>query len=156
MDGIEILGRPAMSVMALASTCTNIYEVGDEMSVRGWHLDRQQSPPSLHLTVNPAHIGQVDTFLNDLRAAVRAARRVTARRLAGSAAVRAAGMATRILPAPVVSRLVAFSSTKFGGGGLPGRSAPMYGMMGTLPNRGDLHELVLDLVEKFTQPQEAR
>jgi hypothetical protein len=29
----------------------------------------------------------------------------------------------------------------------------MYGMMGTLPNRGDLKELVLDLVEGFTLPQ---
>ncbi len=29
----------------------------------------------------------------------------------------------------------------------------MYGMMGTLPNRGDLHELVLDLLEGFTEPQ---
>ncbi len=40
------------------------------------------------------------------------------------------------------------------GSTLPTRSAPMYGMMGTLPNRGDLKELVLDLVEQFTQPQE--
>jgi hypothetical protein len=47
------------------------------------------------------------------------------------------------------------SSQLDGEAALPGRSAAMYGMMGTLPNRGDLHELVLDLVEQFTQPQEA-
>jgi hypothetical protein len=42
----------------------------------------------------------------------------------------------------------------FGGeAGLPQRSAAMYGMMGTLPNRGDLRELVLDLLESFTTPQ---
>jgi hypothetical protein len=28
----------------------------------------------------------------------------------------------------------------------------MYGMMGELPNRGDLRELVLDLVDGFTRP----
>jgi hypothetical protein len=28
----------------------------------------------------------------------------------------------------------------------------MYGIMGALPNRGDLKELVLDLVEGFTEP----
>jgi hypothetical protein len=39
-----------------------------------------------------------------------------------------------------------------GSDGLPGRTAAMYGMMGTLPNRGDLRELVLDLVEGFTRP----
>jgi len=27
-------------------------------------------------------------------------------------------------------------------------------MMGSLPNRGDLQEVVLDLVESFTTPQE--
>ncbi len=30
-----------------------------------------------------------------------------------------------------------------------GRSAPMYGMIGTLPNRGDLHQLVLDLLDQM-------
>jgi hypothetical protein len=29
----------------------------------------------------------------------------------------------------------------------------MYGMMGTLPNRGDLHELVLDLLDGFTRTE---
>ena len=38
-----------------------------------------------------------------------------------------------------------------GDSGLPQRSAAMYGMMGSLPNRGDLRELVLDLVEGFTE-----
>ncbi|HSJ55474.1 MAG TPA: hypothetical protein VLC52_17155, partial [Anaerolineae bacterium] len=37
-----------------------------------------------------------------------------------------------------------------GGGGLPGRTAPMYGMIGTLPNRGDLRELVTDLIDGMT------
>lgn len=152
--GIEVLGRPVMSVMALGSSKVNIYEVGDEMGLRGWHLDRQQFPPSLHLTVNPAHVRQTDAFLHDLQAAVRAARRMTPRRLAGSAAIQAANLASRALPAPLVSRLMAGASTRLGGDGLPGRSAAMYGMMGTLPNRGDLRELVLDLVEQFTRPQE--
>ena len=38
-----------------------------------------------------------------------------------------------------------------GDDGLPQRSAAMYGMMGSLPNRGDLHELVLDLLSSFTE-----
>lgn len=154
IGGLEVLGRPAMSVMALGSSKVNVYEVGDEMGLRGWHLDRQQFPPSLHLTVNPAHVCRTDDFLHDLQGAVRAARRLTPRRLAGSAAVRAANLASRALPAPLVSRLMAGASERLGGDSLPGRSAAMYGMMGTLPNRGDLRELVLDLVEQFTRPQE--
>lgn len=154
IGGLEVLGRPAMSVMALGSSKVNVYEVGDEMGLRGWHLDRQQFPPSLHLTVNPAHIRQTDVFLHDLQATVRAARRLTPRRLVSSAAVRTANLASRALPPTLVSRLMASAATRLGGDGLPGRSAPMYGMMGTLPNRGDLRELVLDLVEQFTRPQE--
>ena len=37
------------------------------------------------------------------------------------------------------------------GSNLPQRSAPIYGMMGTLPNRADIHELVLDLIDKMTR-----
>jgi sphinganine-1-phosphate aldolase len=156
IDGIGVLGEPEMSLLALASPTVNIYEVGDELSLRGWHLDRQQDPPSLHLTINAVHVGSVDAFLSDLEAAARAARRPSPRRLAETAAVAAARTATSVLPPSLVSRLFRRASGRLGAGeGLPGRSAAMYGMMGTLPNRGDLHELVLDLVEQFTQPQEA-
>jgi sphinganine-1-phosphate aldolase len=154
IDGIEVLGDPDMSVLALASPRLAVYEIGDELGVRGWHLDRQQYPPSLHLTVNPAHVPHVEAFLVDLREAVRIVRRPSPRRIWSGAAVAAARAVTRVLPAPFVSRLMAGASSRLAGGaGLPGRSAAMYGMMGTLPNRGDLHELVLDLVEQFTRPQ---
>ncbi|MDT8305465.1 MAG: hypothetical protein RRC07_05975, partial [Anaerolineae bacterium] len=156
IDGVEVLGEPVMSILALASHTRDIYEVGDELGVRGWHLDRQQYPPSLHLTVTPAHVPHVDTFLADLQVAVRTARRPSFRRFLAGTAVTAARAATHLLPAPLVSRLMAGASERLAGAaGLPGRSAAMYGMMGALPNRGDLHELVLDLVEQFTQPQEA-
>ena len=39
------------------------------------------------------------------------------------------------------------------GAQLPKRSAAMYGMMASLPNRGDLNELVLDLLDQFTRPE---
>ncbi len=55
IPGLKILSDPEMSVFAIASDQYNIYEIGDEMEARGWHLDRQQFPPSLHITVNYAH-----------------------------------------------------------------------------------------------------
>jgi glutamate/tyrosine decarboxylase-like PLP-dependent enzyme len=66
IPGIEILGNPAMSILALGSDRLNIYEVGDELTLRGWHMDRQQFPPSLHLTVTHAHTRVADQFLADL------------------------------------------------------------------------------------------
>jgi glutamate/tyrosine decarboxylase-like PLP-dependent enzyme len=155
IPGLKVLGEPEMSVMALASDGLDIYEVGDELTPRGWYLDRQHHPPSLHLTIHPGHSAVAEEFLHDLAAAVRAVRRPSLRKTANSLAVRAANALTRILPERWVSRLMRRLSPLLGGGGaLPGRMAPMYGMLGTLPNRGDLRELVLDLVEGFTRQTE--
>ena len=37
------------------------------MEAKGWHLDKQQSPPCLHLTISPAHDQIVDEIAADLR-----------------------------------------------------------------------------------------
>jgi len=152
IDGLHILSDPDMSVMAIASERLNIYEVGDEMTVRGWHLDRQQFPPTLHLTVRPTHARRVDLFLSDLTAAAESARKPTLLKIGNTLILKLAEAAVRILPEELVSQLMARASSLLGGdSGLPQRSAAMYGMMGSLPNRGDLRELVLDLVEGFTE-----
>ena len=154
IEGIQILGNPEMSVMAIASDTLNIYEVGDEMTMRGWHLDRQQFPPTLHLTVNYAHAQSVDAFLRDLAESVAIVKKPSLGKIENKIVVNAVKLITRVLHENIVSKITARASALLGGGsGLPQRSAAMYGMMGTLPNRGDLKELVLDLVEGFTMPQ---
>lgn len=156
IDGIHVLGEPEMSLLAIGSEKLNLYEVGDEMALRGWHLDRQQFPPSLHLTVNYAHVDRAEAFLSDLAGAVRAAKRPSVRKIGSTLLLALARRVTKLLPSGLVSRLTARVSSLMGvkGASLPGRSAAMYGMMGSLPNRGDLKDVVLDLVEQFTQPQE--
>lgn len=151
---VKILGNPDMSVLALASDTLDIYQIGDELSARGWHLDRQSFPPSLHLTVHYAHAASAENFLDDLQDAVAAAKKMSARKFFDRALVNAANGAARILPAAWLSKLTRGASPALTGGAAGGgRSAAMYGMLGTLPNRGDLHELMLDLVEDFTAPQ---
>lgn len=153
IDGLRVLGRPEMSVMAFTSDRDNVYEIGDEMGLRGWHLDRQQFPPSLHLTVNYAHRDVAERFLLDLAQSVLAARQPSLRRSGSELAVKTARSAAKILPSRLVSGVAGRASDLLGGeAGLPQRSAAMYGMMGALSNRGDLRELVLDLVESFTTP----
>ena len=153
IPGLRVLGQPHMSIMALASDTLNIYEVGDEMALRGWHLDRQQFPPSLHVTVMPVHAEVADAFLRDLAEATDAARRISAAKVRDRLLVGLAGAATRLLPEAWVSRLMAGASALLGksAGSASGRSAAMYGMMGTLPNRGDLRELVLDVLDGLTR-----
>ncbi|MHB8919036.1 MAG: pyridoxal phosphate-dependent decarboxylase family protein, partial [Desulfocucumaceae bacterium] len=67
IPGLYLLGQPDMSVFAFSSDTIDIYALGDAMDARGWHLDRQQKPPCLHLMVTPAHEKAADQFLSDLR-----------------------------------------------------------------------------------------
>ena len=48
----------------------DIFAVADALARRGWYVDRQQPPPSIHLTVNAVHAATHQEFLRDLDAAV--------------------------------------------------------------------------------------
>ena len=150
---VKVLGKPEMSVFAIGSERLNIYEIGDEMGLRGWHLDRQQFPPSLHVTVNYAHSQVVDAFIADLTQSVATVKKPSLQKTRDALLVALAQTAARLLPQRLVSRMTAGASGMVGvkGSALPQRSAAMYGMMGSLPNRGDLNELVLDLIDKMTR-----
>lgn len=155
IDGVEVLGEPAMSILAIGSQRHNVYEIGDEMSLRGWYMDRQQFPASLHLTVTHAHAQVADLFLRDLAQAVAKVKRFSWPKLSNSLQVGLVRAATRLLPAGLVSALTARASALAGieGASLPRRSAAMYGMMASLPNRGDVGELVLDILDDLTRPE---
>jgi hypothetical protein len=152
---LRILGEPVMSIMAIASDRLNAFEIGDEMGLRGWSLDRQQFPSSLHMTVTPAHAPVADQFLADLHDAGEPVKKPSRARLFNSLQVGLVQAAARVLPPGLMSRLTRRSSGTGGQSlGVGGRSAAMYGMMATLPNRGDLTEVVLDILDQFTTPQQ--
>ena len=76
--GLEILGKPVMACIAIGSDPkaapgatgkgVDLYVLGDRLQARGWRLDRGQNPPSLHLTISPAHDALADELVADLRA----------------------------------------------------------------------------------------
>ena len=68
VPGLRLLGAPRLSIFAFTSDSLDVYALGDAMEARGWKLDRQMSPPALHLMVTPAHAQVVEPFLQDLRA----------------------------------------------------------------------------------------
>ena len=67
MDGVHVWGEPDMTVVALGSEEHDIFAVGDRLTERGWHFDRQEHPNALHLMASPRHLLNVDEFLADLR-----------------------------------------------------------------------------------------
>lgn len=72
--GCRVLGCPDMSVFGFTTDDADVYRVGDEMDARGWHLDRLQRPPAVHMMITAAHTGLAPRILDDLAAAVAAAR----------------------------------------------------------------------------------
>jgi len=72
IEGLKVMGKPAMSVFAFTSTDrkVNIFAVGDQMEERGWHVDRLQRPEGLHAMVTPAHQQVTEKYLEDLKASV--------------------------------------------------------------------------------------
>ena len=63
---LYVLGDPHATVFAFGSDEINIYELAARMAEGGWHMEAQQLPPSLHMTVSPVHLSVVDKFLDDL------------------------------------------------------------------------------------------
>ncbi len=156
IEGLHVLGSPAMSVFAIASDDRDVYEVADVMTSRGWHLDRQQSPACLHVTVNYAHIESGAEFLADLADAAAECEQPESRRMLRRAGNFALRSAFRVLPRRVAGGVMDAATSLLGvgsgGADLPERSAPMYGMMATLPNRGDIKKIVIDVLDGLTSP----
>ena len=60
MTGLAIAAEDGMSILAVA----------DAMERKGWKMERQQLPDSLHMSVLPQHVGKTEGLLADLRASV--------------------------------------------------------------------------------------
>lgn len=72
IKGLALRGDPAHQILAIASdnSSLDIFAVGDRLAARGWHVDRQYPPDSLHLTVSNGNLPVVDEFLGDLKISV--------------------------------------------------------------------------------------
>ncbi|MBI5825299.1 MAG: aspartate aminotransferase family protein [Chloroflexi bacterium] len=157
--GLKVVSNPEMSVFAIGSNPStrfasglDVYSLADELTKRNWHLDRQQFPPTLHMTVQFGHVDVVAEFLSDLSDAANAIRKPSFEKTVNAWLIKIANVLVRILPeAWVTSLMEKVSGLMGGGGGLPSKMAPMYGLIGSLPNRGDLKEMVLDLLDGMTR-----
>ncbi len=76
IDGLEVIASPKMTIFAYLSTDEdlNVFVVADVMEKKGWHIDRQQKPNSLHAMVTVNHQTHYQKYLDDLKEAVLIAR----------------------------------------------------------------------------------
>ncbi len=148
---LKIIGNPITTVFAFTSDKVDIYEVADELSEKGWLIDRQQNPPSLHLTVNHIHKDYVQDFIQDLKEAVKKSKQFKMAHLTNSVVKNVTKTAVKILPERVVSKITENVTKLAGGNGLPKKTAPMYGMIAQLNNQKDIEEMILDILESIDE-----
>ena len=86
IGGLRVLGAPHGSVFAMGGAL-NVYALADVMAEKGWFMEKQHLPASLHVTVSPFHENIVDKFLDDLTAAADAVRGIDASKISQEAAM---------------------------------------------------------------------
>ncbi|MEZ4269222.1 MAG: aspartate aminotransferase family protein [Myxococcota bacterium] len=72
IDGLRVMGLPHSPVVTWTSDdkAVDVYAIADRLQERGWAVDRQQKPASVHCSVNANNLPVIDTYLDDLREAV--------------------------------------------------------------------------------------
>ncbi len=93
---IRVLGQPHMNIVAFGTRedKPDLFVVGDELERRGWLVDRQQEPPSIHQTLMKHNGPVLDQYLEDIRGAVQFAKDHPEATAKGNAAMY--GLMTRI------------------------------------------------------------
>jgi sphinganine-1-phosphate aldolase len=69
---LKMIVHPDASILAFGSSDSkiSIYAIADQLQQKGWYVDRQQDPESVHLTLSPVHAEHMDEYLEDLKTAV--------------------------------------------------------------------------------------
>ncbi len=143
---LNIMGTPDMSIFAFDSTEINMYELADELNMKGWHFERLQDPPAIHLTISQVHDKVADDFIKDLKESVEKVKAFKLRKVKDNIQLEVIKRLVRILPDGLLAKIQKqFSGTSSATGD---RTAAMYGMMGVISG-DDLDEIVLDLLDKL-------
>jgi glutamate/tyrosine decarboxylase-like PLP-dependent enzyme len=78
--GLHVIGEPVASILGIGGDDSlDLYVLAEKLEAKGWCLDKQQAPASLHLTVSPAHDQIVDDLAADLRECTKEAQAAKAR-----------------------------------------------------------------------------
>lgn len=70
---LDVLAEPQVTLLALGAapgSGLDVFALADELWRRGWMVDKQGPPASLHLTVNAIHDGLIGPFVADLHRAL--------------------------------------------------------------------------------------
>jgi glutamate/tyrosine decarboxylase-like PLP-dependent enzyme len=149
VDGLYILGKPEASLISFGSKNSDIYVVADYMTDRGWHFDKNNVPASIHLTVMYAHAKSVDNFIKDL---------TECQELAKSEYTSVSNMKkslvntmVRMMPSKLVKKIAGGQVKDVGNedSNAPQKTAGIYGLMGSLEQKGALKDVAINLLDNL-------
>ena len=136
-----------MCIFSFGSEDFDIYELGDEMHLKGWLMDRQQNPAALHISISPFHANVVDAFFVDFEACLKKAKKVTIHSTMNKIQVSANKGLKKLLPAKTYQKVQEFALSKADPASK--RSAALYGMIGDLQGEGETEELIKNYLDKL-------
>ena len=64
IKGVKLIVPPDMTALSIVGDGVNILAIADSMERRGWKMERQQLPDSLHMSILPQHVEKTDLLLN--------------------------------------------------------------------------------------------
>jgi sphinganine-1-phosphate aldolase len=67
---VRVLTNPDATLVAFSFADVDTFAVGEALWRRGWYVDQQKPPPSLHCTVNAVHENVIPSFLAALADAI--------------------------------------------------------------------------------------
>jgi glutamate/tyrosine decarboxylase-like PLP-dependent enzyme len=145
---LNIIGDPVMCIFAIDSRTIDIYSLGDELMVKDWFIDKQQFPPSLHLSINQHHKISVDALIEDIGNAVEKAKSFSWSNLNKQIQIKAVESLKSVLPNAYFKKFKSFAASNSDIGSK--RTAAMYGMMGTLREDDQgMDVMVMEFLDKL-------
>ncbi len=157
INGIEsipnlvITGHPDMSVFSFTSVKGDIFNIADALEEKGWFLNRLQFPDSLQMTISAGNIGKADEFLTELKNIVSNRRQLMKDKQSSDFQVAMAKGLSKVLPSNLFKKITnqSISKSLSDGNGGSHKQAAMYGIAASLGNRGNVNDLLENLLDKL-------
>lgn len=135
IEGLRLLGRPDMNLVAFTSDEVNVFHIIDEMRQRGWYIQPQLgfhgSKENVHLSINPASAKWVDDFLRDLQECTQIARGLPAGHLAEELRQALAALDPAQSGPEMLEQMLSLAGVE--GSALPTRMAGINELLNSLP-----------------------
>ena len=149
IPGLHVISNPDMSILAFTSENYDIFNIADNLEEKGWHLDRQQFPDSLHLTISWGNVKVIDSFITDLYEVMSQTKKLVSESKMTKFTIRAARTASGVLPGKTIGKLATLLSgrEKKSKSSHKPRQAAIYGLTGSLKSRQKVSEAIAHMLD---------